>query len=84
MYIGKKEIPIETPPKSLVVIWVIVAAELILDFVTTAIAFTSFVKEPWKNVAERKSSQEYFLWVLQSRFSSSSLQSYSFYSVPFA
>lgn len=44
-YLGRKIPPIEeTPPKSLVLIWVLVCAELAFDLATTVIAFLSLVE----------------------------------------
>ena len=44
--VGSKEIEIETPPKTLVLIWLLVAAELCFDLITSAIAFAAFLQEP--------------------------------------
>ncbi|CAJ1945257.1 unnamed protein product [Cylindrotheca closterium] len=44
--IGNKEIEMETPPRSLVIIWVILGIELFLDLIATGISFVSFVRDP--------------------------------------
>lgn len=44
--VGHKTVEIEQPTKTLILIWLLVAAELGLDLVTTGIAFTAFLSEP--------------------------------------
>lgn len=44
--IGNKEIEMEIPPRSLVVIWVVLGIELFLDLIATAISFVSFLRDP--------------------------------------
>jgi len=42
---GRREIKIETPPKGVIIIWSLIAIELLFDLVTTAIAFMAFFAE---------------------------------------
>ncbi|CAJ1945256.1 unnamed protein product [Cylindrotheca closterium] len=44
--VGHKTMEIEDPPKTLLLIWILMAAKLVLDLVTSAIAFTAFLEEP--------------------------------------
>mmetsp|Transcript_32020 Transcript_32020/g.77794 ORF Transcript_32020/g.77794 Transcript_32020/m.77794 type:complete len:371 (-) Transcript_32020:222-1334(-) len=44
--VGHKTVEIEDPPKTLLLIWILMAAKLVLDLVTSAIAFTAFLEEP--------------------------------------
>eukprot|EP00980_Cylindrotheca_fusiformis_P016838 scaffold5085_cov115-Cylindrotheca_fusiformis.AAC.3 len=44
--IGHKTVEIEQPPKTLLLIWLLMASELALDLVTTGIAFVAFLAEP--------------------------------------
>jgi hypothetical protein len=43
---GHKQVEIEQPPKTLLLIWALVSAELGLDLVTTGIAFSAFLAKP--------------------------------------
>ena len=43
---GGKEIRYESAPKSLVFIWILIAVELILDLIMSAIAMKAFLEEP--------------------------------------
>eukprot|EP00526_Cylindrotheca_closterium_P011255 CAMPEP_0113649112 /NCGR_PEP_ID=MMETSP0017_2-20120614/26081_1 /TAXON_ID=2856 /ORGANISM="Cylindrotheca closterium" /LENGTH=493 /DNA_ID=CAMNT_0000561435 /DNA_START=86 /DNA_END=1567 /DNA_ORIENTATION=+ /assembly_acc=CAM_ASM_000147 len=42
---GKREIKIETPPKGVIIIWFLIAVELLFDLVTTSFAFKAFFEE---------------------------------------
>jgi hypothetical protein len=44
--VGHRTVQIEQPPKSLILIWALVSAELALDLVTTGIAFSAFLSTP--------------------------------------
>jgi len=44
--LGRREIKIETPPRGVVLIWSLIAAELLFDLVTTGIAFAAFFSDP--------------------------------------
>jgi hypothetical protein len=44
--VGHKTVDFEQPPKSLILIWALVSAELGLDLVTTGIAFSAFLAKP--------------------------------------
>jgi hypothetical protein len=44
--VGHKTVEIEQPPKTLLLIWALVSAELALDLVTTGIAFSAFLSAP--------------------------------------
>lgn len=43
--VGHKTVEIEDPPKTLLLIWVLMAAKLVLDLVTSGIAFEAFLRE---------------------------------------
>ncbi|CAJ1955780.1 unnamed protein product [Cylindrotheca closterium] len=42
---GKRHIKIETPPKGIIIIWFLIAVELLFDLVTTSFAFKAFFEE---------------------------------------
>ncbi|CAJ1962476.1 unnamed protein product [Cylindrotheca closterium] len=42
---GKRHIKIETPPKGVIIIWFLIAVELLFDLVTTSFAFKAFFEE---------------------------------------
>ena len=44
--VGHKTVEIEDPPKTLLLIWILMAAKLVLDLVTSAIAFKAFLEDP--------------------------------------
>lgn len=43
---GSREIKIETPPRGVVIIWVLISLELLFDLITTSFAFKAFLEEP--------------------------------------
>lgn len=43
---GRREIKIETPPKGVIIIWVLIALELLFDLITTSFAFKAFLTDP--------------------------------------
>ena len=45
-FLGKKKLEMKTAPKSVVIIWILMSLELILDLVTSFIAFTVFIEDP--------------------------------------
>ncbi|KAL3944759.1 MAG: hypothetical protein SGBAC_001178 [Bacillariaceae sp.] len=44
--VGHKTVEIEDPPKTLLLIWILMAAKLVLDLVTSTIAFIAFLEDP--------------------------------------
>lgn len=42
---GKRELKIETPPKGVIIIWFLIAVELLFDLITTSFAFKAFFEE---------------------------------------
>jgi len=43
---GRREIKIETPPKGVIIIWILIALELLFDLITTSFAFKTFLEDP--------------------------------------